>query len=332
MNILNDLNIGVIIWKKNDTKYHCYINNCGIEENLKLKSYIKKINYGDAYEKIIETGENQSIKHINYNITLQSLRDNIILETRAPANDSMHLLSSISHKIRIPLTNIVGILALIEEVKGNKAYKKNIDILKKSCYDIIEVVNDIIDIINLNRGELKLDIEKSNLNNILHQCYDIVLSSAKEKGLNFKFIVNKNIPDVVLVDSRKLKQIIINMLNNSIQNTNVGGIIVDVSIFNKNNDFDVPFHFTETKAPLYNILFTIKDTGSGMDSATKNYVESLLGINKINPNNMYKYGGFGLIISKYICNLMGGNIWFKSEQNIGTVFYFNIICDGIVLI
>ena len=329
MNILNNLNINVIFWRKNNAKYRCFMNNCGIEENIELKTYNKKINYGDAYDKLFETKEKQTIRQINYNIVLELLPNDDILEIRVPADDSIHLLSTISHKIRIPLTNILGILTLIDETKGNKEYKKKIDILKKSCYEIIEVVNDIIDIVNLGRGELKLNIKKSGLSNILQDCYDVVSDSIKGKKLNLKSITNKNLPEILLVDNSKLKQIIINFLNNAIENTSIGGIMVDVSIYNR--EINSPFTYTETKAPSYNILFSIKDTGAGMDDATKNYVESLLGVSKINPTNTYKYGGMGLTISKCICNLMGGNIWFRSEQNIETVFYFNIICDGITI-
>ena len=332
MNILGDLNINTIIWKKDENNnYYCYINNCGIENGSKLVEYFSKINYGDAYDKIISTKENQIIKQMNCNILLQLLSENIILEIRVPITNGIQLLSTVSHKIRIPLTNILGILTLIDETKESKINKKNIDILKKSCYEMIEVVNDIIDIVNLSRGELRLNLDKADLNSILHQCYDIIIKEIKLKNLTLKIIIDKNVPNFVLVDITKLKQIIVNLLNNAIENTHIGGIIINVSIYNKNDNYNCPFDYTDTKPPFYNILFSIKDTGSGIDISSKNYLESLLGINKININNCYKYAGLGLIISKYISNLMKGNIWFRSELNIGSVFYFNIICDGIHL-
>lgn len=332
MNILGELNINIIVWRKNDDdnkNYYCYVNNCGIENGIKLIDYIAKINYGDYYDKIITTKENQTIKLLNCNVLLQSFENDIIIEIRAPVSAGIQLLSTISHKIRIPLTNILGVLTMSDELKENKINKKNIEILKKSCYEMIEVVNDIIDIVNLGRGELHLNVEKCNLNNTLQECYEILIKEIKDKKLTLKFIIDKNVPSIIMVDGTKLKQVIINLINNAIEHTHIGGIIVNISIFNKHNDYNSPYEYVEPRAPAYNILFSIKDTGTGMDATTKNYLETLLGINKININNCYKYTGLGLIISKSICNLMHGNIWFRSELNIGSVFYFNIICDGI---
>lgn len=331
MNMLGELNINTIVWRKNNDEddHICYVNNCGIEKETKLADYATKINYGSAYDKVIATKENQIIKHMNCNILLQHIENNTILEIRAPVSDGIQILTNVSHKIRIPLTNILGILTIIDELKENKISKKNIETLKNSCYEMIEVVNDIVDIVNLSRGELRLHIEKSNLSNIIQQCYDITIKEARSKKLSLKFVIDKHVPDIIFVDVTKLKQIIISLVNNAIKHTHIGGIVVNVSLFNKSNESNSPFEHSNPNFPSYNILFTIKDTGSGMDITTKNYLETLLGISKINNNNCYKYTGLGLIISKYICNLMHGNIWFKSEHNIGSVFYFNIICDGI---
>ena len=333
MNMLGELNINTIIWRKNndDDDYCCYINNCGIGKETKLVDYISKINYGSAYDKVIATHENQVINHMNCNILLQHIEHNTILEIRAPVSDGLQILTNVSHKIRIPLTNILGILTIIDELKENKISKKNIETLKKSCYEMIEVVNDIIDIVNLGRGELRLNIEKCNLSNIMQQCYDITIKEVKSKKLSLKFIIDKHVPDIIFVDVTKLKQIMINIINNAIKHTHIGGIVVNVSLYNKTNEINSPFEHITPNFPSYNILFSIKDTGSGMDSAARSYLETLLGITKINNNNCYKYTGLGLIISKAICNLMHGNIWFRSEHNIGSVFYFNIITDGIRL-
>lgn len=328
MNMLGELNINTIIWKKITDEYVCYINNCGIEKDSKLSDYITNINYGNAYDKIISTKENQMVKQINCNILLQYIDDNAIIEIRAPISDGIQILTNVSHKIRIPLTNILGTLTIIDELKESKISKKNIESLKNSCYEMIEVVNDIIDIVNLSRGELRMHIEKCNLSNVMQQCYDISIKEIKTKKLTLKFIIDKNVPEIIFIDVTKLKQIIISLINNAIKHTHIGGIIVNVSLYKQNENIS-PFEYIAASFPAYNILFSIKDTGTGIDNATKNYLENLLGISKINNNNYYKYTGLGLIISKYICNLMNGNIWFRSEYNIGSVFYFNIICDGI---
>lgn len=331
--------IGIIVWKKNEKsspemqvigqhKYHCITNNCKIKNGTELDSYTKNVTYGDRYNEIISTNEDQLIDNLNNKILLKYIPEDTILELCIPKYVSVHLLSTISHKIRIPLTNIFGILKLIDKTKLNKTEKENMDILKKSCYEIINVANDIIDIVNSKAGKYILKQEKINLNSLLYECKNIVTNDIIRKNIFLKIIVEKNIPNNLVVDPTKLKQIIINLLNNSIQHTNIGSIIISVSLYDETNNYGCPFGYVYCQKPKYNILFCVKDTGSGMEDSNIKYVSSILGINKIidNSNN---YCGFGLIISKYICNLMGGNIWFKTDNNIGTAFYFNILVDGV---
>lgn len=317
----NDINI--IIWKK-DKIYRCIMNNCNIKNDTKLDSYMKNLIYEENYKKIMETHENQMIHGTNNRIVLQYVPDNIILEIRVQINVNIPLLSIINHKIRIPLTNIFGILSLINESKMSKTEKHNIKILKQSCYEIIEVANDIIDIINANRGELKLNLEKINLSNLLQECHKIVNNELKKKNLSLQIIIDKDVPDGIIVDITKLKQIIVNLLNNSINNTETGHIIIMTSLHTKN--LENPYEYITTEKPYYNIVFMIKDTGIGMDNIIKSHIKSIL---STGIDNTYKYGGWGLTISKSLCKLMKGQIWFKTEKNIGTAFYFNIICEGI---
>lgn len=322
--------IGIIIWKKTD-KYRCIVNNCNIELNTELDSYLKHIIYADYYHKIILTQEDQIINNLCKNnndgkIILKYIPDDTIMELRIHVNINIQLLSSLSHKIRNPLSNIYGMLTFLDNNKMGKNEKENMKILKKSCYDIIGVMNDIIDIVNFNCGELKLNTEIINLNNLLTECYQIMAKGIEDKKLILKIVINDDVPKKIIVDKIKLKQIIINMLTNSLQHTDIGSIIINVSLFK--NDPECPFNYNDAEKPKYNIKFSIKDSGRGMDTTRKEIVEKILGIND-NINNNYIYTGLGLIISKYMCNLMGGNIWFKTDINIGTVFHFNIIVNGI---
>ena len=317
----------IIIWKKNKKKYRCILNNCNLKENIKLSTYMKSIIHEENYKKIIDTHESQLIVNNNNKILLQYIPDDIILEMQILANsNNTQILSTISHKIRIPLTNIFGMLSLMDMTKTNKHHKKNIGLLKNSCYEIIAVVNDIIDIVNASRGELKLNSQEINLHNLLMECHEIIQKDLINKNLNLKITVNKNLCKNIIIDATKLKQVIINMLNNSIHNTDIGGIEINVSLFKDKDNINYPFDFIDTKKPKYNILFMIKDTGCGIDPKIQDYLENVLGISK--NINTYMYGGLGLIVSKYLCQLMNGNIWFKSEPNIGTIFYFNIVCEG----
>ncbi len=324
--MLNE-DVGIIIWKKKGGQYYCYSNNCNIKNGKKLYSYIKNQNHEDFYKKIIENNENQIVKSdTNNNIILKYVPDDIIVELRTTKNINVDLLSSLSHKIRNPLTNIIGILSVFDKSKLDQQQKEYFDILKKSSYEIISTTNDIIDIVNYYDNELKLSLEKIKLVNLLNQCHDIVSKDIKRKNLSFEVTINPLVPRNIIIDPTKLKQIIINMLTNSIQHLNSGGIVINISLFN-DIDNHCPFDIIKHTKPKHNILFCIKDTGTGMDTSKKKMVSSILGINKDNQE-IYNYTGLGLKISKLMCNLMQGNIWFKSNIHAGTIFYFNIICEN----
>lgn len=326
MEIFNN-NVGIIIWKKTD-RYRCYANNCSIKNGSELDYYMKDKTYENSYRKILENFEDQIIKYDpmnNSNILLKYIPDDAIVELRVQTHMNIQLLSSLSHKIRNPLTNIIGVLSVFDKSKLAGTQKEYISILKRSSYEIIGTMNDIIDIVNSYRGELKLNLERVNLVNLLNQCRDIIANDINNKNLVLKVTIDNGVPKNITVDTIKLKQIIINMLTNSIQHLNIGGIIITVSLFNDNKN-ECPFEYSKCEEPKYNILFSIKDSGTGMDISKKNLVDSILGINN-NSIDIYNYGGFGLTICKYICNLMGGNIWFKTRNCMGTTFYFNIICE-----
>ncbi|XWV26390.1 putative sensor histidine kinase [Tupanvirus soda lake] len=319
-------NVGYIIWKKNDT-YYCHSNNCNIKEGTKLDAYLKSIIYDENYEKILNNREDQIFDSSNCKIFIKYIPDDIILELRIQTNISIQLLTSLSHKIRDPLSNIFGILSIFDESKLGKNEKEYMGILKKSCYAIIGIMNDIIDIVNSSKGKLKLIPEKTNLNNLLLDCYNIVDKDIKEKKLNFKIKIGKDVPENVFVDKSKLKQILINMIINSIQHTNIGSIVINVSLFDKKNNMECPYDIDINKSK-NNIVFSIKDSGCGMDINKKKNIETIVGMSN-DMSTDYNYTGLGLTVCKYLCDLMGGHIWFKSETDIGTVFYFNIVTEPI---
>jgi len=224
------------------------------------------------------------------------------------------------------LSNIFGILSIFDESKLGKTEKEYLAILKKSCYDIIGTMNDIMDIVNSSKGKLKLVLEKTNLNNLLHDCYSIVEKDIKDKNLTFKIKVNKDVPDTILVDRNKLKQILINMIINSVQHTNIGSIIINVSLYDPTSDTGCPYEHDPIAKSKYNIIFSIKDSGCGMDNNKKKNIETIIGMNN-ETHTDYNYTGLGLTVCKYLCDLMDGHIWFRSETDIGTVFYFDILTE-----
>ena len=332
----DNINFNIIVWEKKNNFFICQTSNNPLGmNNILLNDYIKdhNVDYRDSYEKAISTKETQLINKDNFYVILQYIEDDIVIEMHIPSQNNLPLLSSVSHKIRNPLTSIIGVITLINETKLDKYQKKYMAMLKKSSYEIISVANDLIDILNLGKNQVKLNCEKVVFEKLLTECKNISIKEVSDKKIDLKIQINKGVPQIIITDGQRLKQMIINFLTNAINHTEIGGITLEVSPFEKKDheSSDCPFPYVEGKKPVYNLLFKVKDTGVGIQGEARQFVENILGLNKKINFNIPKHRGFGLMINKYICNLMGGNIWFKSEKDMGSIFYFDIMCDGIML-
>lgn len=323
-----------VIWKRNTENdlLECRYTN-GKLPNVKTGMLLSAYTKNSTYTRAIETKTTQTINNDSCNVYIEYINDDTICELHYPTCNNVKILSTISHKIRSPLMNIVGIIHILDEFKFNSEQKKYIEIIKRSSNDIISVANDIIDILNLEQNNINLKNGITSLKTITDSCLKIISNKNKKKSLTIKCKIEDNLPQKIKIDSVRLEQIIINLLNNSIDNMDSGQIVVTVSPFTNKNLYECPFEYQEIKEPYSNILFKIKDTGDGIDDSKKEVIESILDINnKTNDTKAsYKLTGFGLYISKKICNLMNGHLWFRTEKDIGSIFYFNIICEGFFL-
>jgi signal transduction histidine kinase len=331
-NVLNNIKFPVIVWRGDSLdETTCIFSNCysSITKGIKLIDYINDHNdikniYNDVQIDDI------TIKQGNYSTIFSKIDDTIFSEIHYPECNSGYLLYSISNKIRNPLQNIIGMLLLIDNTNFTDKQYKFLNIIKKSSYEIVSIVNDIIDIDNLEKNKIKLSFEDVSLKKITDTIQGIVLSEIERKKLVMTCNVNNKLPHIISVDKPRLEQIIVNIVGNAIKHTDNGVIELDISIF-KNNPikYNCPFLYVLPKDDEYNILFKIKDTGRGIDDNQKKIINKILGIDKYFYTMTYKNYGFGLMISNYLCKLMNGHIWYKSEIDIGSIFYINIICKGI---
>jgi len=325
------INYGLIIWKLKDGEYKCHLNNCDITSNYSLAEYMKTIHYDDEYIKLMKTKQTQINIVGGRKIIVQYINNDTIAEIRCPNDNHLNLLSCISHKIRNPLTNIVGILSLCEFKLSEAMSKKYMSILKKSSYDIVSIANDLIDILNLYNEEINISYEKININKLFAECKQIALANFN-KQIN---IITKidNVPDIIITDNRRLKQVLVNFINNAVvhtsdNNVTIGMMLMTEKLFKQSQN---PFKYIHSNHPTYNLLFTIENTGT-IDAPIQEYLDYILHINVSGQSQIEakKIKGFGLLINRHLCNLMGGNIWYSCTDKTIT-FYFNVVCDCIVI-
>jgi signal transduction histidine kinase/PleD family two-component response regulator len=228
-------------------------------------------------------------------------------------------LANMSHEIRTPLNGIVGMLTLLNDTTLSNEQRDYIDMLRECSINLMTIINDILDLSKLDAGKVQLDINCHSLRKCIESVNDILASKIYEKGLGYNFIINPNVPEMIDIDANRFKQVLLNLLNNSIKFTDKGNIFLDVSKESTINDTVV-------------IKFNITDTGCGISEEDRiKLFESFSQINSRTTQKINEGTGLGLVISKKIVNLMDGDIWLDwSELERGSRFCFTIttkICE-----
>lgn len=322
----------VYVWEILNDKIKLIYTNDNSAELNKIQSLDEySVNLTTAnnikFKKFIETKEGIEIDTNTENISFVFLDDKKFYEIRLPKCHTEYILSSISYKIRNPLTNLVGIVSLLDNYnKSDPNFQNYINIIKNSNAEIVSIVNDLIDVLNIKQNKIIIKKEEIHIDSFIKECFMMVSDDAEKKNLNMTFKIEKSVPKVIYSDKGRLRQIILNIIKNGIKYTKSGSVDLFVSL-NKKDDHN-PFPIKDLALPKIDILFKIKDSGIGISPDKKTALRSLFGISNTNVTKMHKLVGLGLYICKHLCNLMDGNIWFKSQEDIGTIFYFNIICES----
>jgi two-component system, sensor histidine kinase len=328
--ILNNVHFAVIVWEKKNDIILCTFNNKNNEDakvGTNIESYLNKNHKLQAlYNKLFELKKDQDITIDNEYIKLYYQPDDIYYEIRSDIKHiyNFNMLSFISNQTRNPLTSILGNISLLRDTELSNIHKNYLNTIEQSSYDIISLMNDLVDIINLGQGKIKINAELVDFKKCVTDALKIAAVNS-EKKLSFTYKIDNNIQKNIKTDRKRLTQILINLIKIAATNTEFGTIKLEIIPFTKENQYDCPFEFIDHESGT-NILFIIRDTGSGLDRDTIMHMESVLGIQKHNVKTYQNYE-FGLSICKYLCNLMKGNIWFKSLQDFGTIYYFNIVCE-----
>ncbi|GAB4292502.1 MAG: hypothetical protein Kow0068_17740 [Marinilabiliales bacterium] len=219
-------------------------------------------------------------------------------------------LANLSHEIRTPLNAIVGFAELLNEPSLDADKRKEFTkIIESNSNHLMNLINDILDLSKIEAGQIKLSYIEFSLNTLLEEIKNIYTHKLiKEKPkLTFltKYGLNNN-NDYIITDQTRLKQIIINLLNNAINHTNNGHIILS---------YEVKEGY---------LVFSVSDTGEGIPKEKQQMIFNRF--MQVEPKTKReKTGtGLGLTIVKSLTELLGGKIWVESEPGKGAIFYFTI--------
>jgi two-component system phosphate regulon sensor histidine kinase PhoR len=213
-------------------------------------------------------------------------------------------ISMASHELRTPVTVIKGYAQMmLEESKDLNIKKEGIEylsIINTSTERLGDLIEDLLNVSRIEQGRFKIELKEINAKPIIEETIKEMSFQAKEKNLNLNFEVIENTSDLINADNDKLKQVLINIIGNSIKYTNEGS--VDVKISNKEN----------------NLIVNIKDTGIGMSAKEREHLFEKFYRVKNKKTQDVVGTGLGLWITKQIIEIMKGSISVDSIEGVGT--------------
>lgn len=216
------------------------------------------------------------------------------------------VLATQNHELRTPLNGIIGMITLLEDTDLQNDQKDYINMLKECSINLLSIINDILDFSKLEAGKIALDVKCSNLRKCIESVNDIILSKLIDKNdIEYNFIISPSIPEYIDIDVNRLKQVLLNLLNNAFKFTDKGNIFLNIESINNS------------------IKFNITDTGCGIGNDDR--VKLFKSFSQIENGKMNEGTGLGLTIAKSLVNLMNGKIWLESSEiNKGSKFCFTI--------
>lgn len=231
-------------------------------------------------------------------------------QARRSTHFKSKFLANMSHEIRTPLNSLLGMSELLNETKLSSAQANYCQSILKAGETLLGIVNDILDLSKIESGEMSIERIEFDLNKIVEDVHDLLKTKAADKGLEFNLQFGENVPRFVIGDSIRIKQILINLLNNAIKFTERGEVSLSIRArFNNDN---------------VNIKFIVADTGIGIP---KKYHKSIFhSFNQADSSMTRRFGGtgLGLAIVKSLTEMMNGTIELSSEENKGTTFTIGV--------
>jgi PAS domain S-box-containing protein len=232
-------------------------------------------------------------------------------------------LASMSHEIRTPMNAIIGMAELLWETLETDEQREYVQIFRKAGENLLDIINDILDLSKVEAGKIELDHVEFELSDVLDRTCKILGIRAHEKGIALSCRIMPDVPNALIGDPVRLRQILINLIGNSIKFTHHGQVQVEVgNADDTSEDMVTGEEKRLRKGGNARLLFSIKDTGIGIP---KNKITHIFDrFTQADSSTTREYGGtgLGLPISKRLAELMGGRLWVESEEESGSTFYF----------
>ena len=253
----------------------------------------------------------QELQQTVEQLEVQNIQLNMAKRDAQNANEvKSQFLANMSHELRTPLNGVLGFTRQLRKTQLNINQIDFLDTIESSANNLLRIINDILDFSKLDAGKMELEAIPFSLRDTINEVMTLLAPGIFDKGLEVHLNVDARVPDELLGDPVRLKQVIVNLIGNATKFTKDGYVRLDVKYLGSHQDGQ-------------HIKFSVIDTGIGIDNEGKEKLFAAFG--QADSSTTRKYGGtgLGLIICKKLIEAMGGDIHFVSELGKGSEFYFD---------